>query len=112
MAYAKVIPVLHVDDRTPHGNIIVQGAKTRFIATIAAFDDEIHILKSHRDEHGRIPSKYLKRGISDETLEVHGANKMGREAIVGECVPYLEEMFPDFHESIKYGDMREWATER
>ena len=112
MAYAKVIPVLHVDDRTPQGDIIVQGAKTRFIAMITALDDEICILKSDRDEHGRIPSKYLKRGICDETLEVHGANKLGKEGIIGECVPYIEEMFPDFHESIKYGDMREWATER
>ena len=111
MTYVKVIPVLHVDDRTPHGDIIVQGAKTRLIALITAFDDEIYILKSDRDEHGRIPSKYLKRGISDETLEVHGANNLSKGEIVGECMPYIEEMFPDFYESIKYGEMREWATE-
>ena len=101
-----------MDDRTLHGGIIVQGAKTRLIALITALDDEICIVKSDRDEHGRIPSKYLRRGISDETLEVHGANKLSKEGIVGECMPYIEEMFPDFYESIKYGDMREWATER
>lgn len=112
MACVKVIPVLHVDDRTLQGDIIVQGAKTRLIALITASDEEIYIPKSTRDEHGRIPSKYLKRGISDEILEVHGANKLSKEEIIGECAPYIKEMFPDFYESIKYGDMREWATER
>ena len=112
MTYVKVIPVLHVDDRTPHGNVIVHGAKTRFIATITAYDEEIYILKSKRDEHGRIPSKYLKHGICDETLGIHGANKLSKEEIIGECMPCVEEMFPDFCESIKYGDMREWTTER
>ena len=112
MAYVKVIPVLHVDDRTSQGGIIVQGAKTRLIALITASDDEICIVKSNRDEHGRIPRKYLKRGICDKTFEVHGANKLSKDGIIGECVPHIEEMFPDFYESIKYGDMREWATER
>ena len=110
MSYEKVIPVLHIDDRTAQGSIIVQGAKTRFIATIAVMEDEIYIEKSRRDEHGRIPRKYLSRGVADEVLEVHGADKMEKDEIIKECEPYVKEMFPDFCEAIKYGEMLVWST--